>query len=141
MELRFVVNWVNFTPAAVIMRLEAMVEAESAYLSDRYKTSFTPLWMMARGGPNGVQLRVDDVGVFGLLSFPVPGEFIIRTALGHTVVARGNDDVVLGHDAGAHLGVWVLAPPGRQHGDTHEILVPTDIILSFHGNSPFLFVS
>ena len=38
---------VNFTPADAIIRLEARVAMESAYLSDRYSTSFTPLWIIA----------------------------------------------------------------------------------------------
>ena len=43
MDWRLVLSWRKVTPAAVSIRLEARVEGESAYLSDRYSTSFTPL--------------------------------------------------------------------------------------------------
>ena len=81
---------------------------------------------------NGVQLRVDHVGVLGVLAGPFPGEDVVGAALGHPVVAGGDDDVVLRDDAGAHLGVGVLAPPGRQHGNAHEIFVPGDVVLALH---------
>ena len=35
MDLRSVFSWVNFTPADSIIRLEARVDMESAYLSER----------------------------------------------------------------------------------------------------------
>ena len=47
LESRLGRSWVYLTPAEVSIRLEARVAMESEYLSDRYSTSFTPLWMMA----------------------------------------------------------------------------------------------
>lgn len=89
------------------------------------------------GVEDGVQLRVDHIGVLGLGPLPLPGVLVVGTALGHAVVARGNDDVVLGHDTGAHLGVGVLAPLCRQHGNAHKVFVPADIVLPFHNGPPF----
>ena len=42
-----VFNWVHLTPAAESIRLEARVVGVEPYLSDKYTTSFTPLWMIA----------------------------------------------------------------------------------------------
>ena len=49
----------------------------------------------AVGVENGVQLRMDHVRVLGLFAGAVPGEFVIGAALGHAVIAGGDDDVLL----------------------------------------------
>src|SRR5699024_8080426 len=40
-------------------------------------------------------------------------------------------------DAGAHLAVAVLGPHGRKQGNAHEILVPADIVSTFHPSTTF----
>jgi hypothetical protein len=44
--------------------------------------------------------------------------------------------IILRNNAGAYLGGRILAATGGQHGYTHKIFVPSNIILSFHRKTP-----
>ncbi|MPN38024.1 hypothetical protein SDC9_185547 [bioreactor metagenome] len=80
-----------------------------------------------------------DIGVFGFepITVAFPGNIIIADTDGKAVVADSDNLVVGIDDAGSHLGVRVLAAHGREDGYAHEILVPTDVILTLgHIGSP-----
>lgn len=87
-----------------------------------------------------VQFRVADIRVFGVeeLSLAFPGQLVIGTAPGKAVVADTDDLVLVVGDAGPHLSVGVLAALGGKQGHRHEVLVPGEVVLSFHRvSSPF----
>ena len=71
------------------------------------------------------------LGLIGRLRRPHPGEIVIVAALGESVIAHGQNLVILAYDAGANLGTGILGPhPGKQR-HAHEIFIPADVILSF----------
>ena len=81
-----------------------------------------------------VQLGVDNVLILGILALALPREQIVGAAVGKAVVAGGQDAPVLIDDARADLGVRILGALCRQKRDAHKILVPRDMVYSFHVN-------
>ena len=73
------------------------------------------------------------ITVLGVAALAFPWVVVVGAAVGKAVVARGQNDVVFVHNAGAHLCVGVLAALCRQQRHTHKIFVPADIISAFHG--------
>src|SRR5699024_7997414 len=59
-----------------------------------------------------------------------PGKFIIGTALGKTIVAHGQNLIVLADNTGAYLGAWILGPLGGKVSNPHKILIPCNIVFS-----------
>lgn len=58
---------------------------------------------------NGVQLRMDDIGILCLRTLALPRKDVVAAAAGQTVITGGENDVVRRDDAGADLRVRVLA--------------------------------
>ena len=125
----------HFLHAALNDGLGALVAGEQRHIDPAAPQ------VTAVGVQDGVQLRVDHIGILGHRAFPLPGKFVIGAALGHAVVAGGDDDIVLGHDAGAHLRAGVLAAHGCQHGNAHKIFVPADIIGALHSEFSLFCIS
>ena len=96
---------------------------------------------VAAGVQYRIELCVADIGVFCIkrISLALPRELVIVAAGGEAVIADGHYPVSVVYDAGAHLGVRILAPASREHRDPHKILVPRDIIASFRHFSPLRF--
>ena len=85
-----------------------------------------------------VQFGVADIRVlrFEPLSFALPGDEVVIHADGKSVVPDADDLVLATDDARPHLGVGVFAAHRRELGDSHEVLVPADIVLSLMHRAP-----
>ena len=122
----------DFPDAGLNDGFGALIAREEGYVER------SPLQRLAAGIEDGVEFRMDDVGVLGVFAGAFPWENIVGAILWKTVVSGGNDDVVLVHDAGTHLCVGVFAALCCQQGNPHEVFIPRNIICSFHSVcSPF----
>ena len=83
---------------------------------------------------DGIQFRVAYIEIFGIeiVAFALPRILVIGAALRHAVVADGKDPVLGAYDTCSDTRVGVFAPLRGKKGDSHEILVPGQIIGSFH---------
>lgn len=83
---------------------------------------------------DGIHFGVADVQVLRIerTAFALPRKLIVGTAARHAVVTDCKNTLFRTHNTGANLCAGILAPAGRQQCDAHEILIPADIIRSFH---------
>ena len=89
---------------------------------------------------DGIELCMTDKRIFCVqrLTVPAPGKGVVTAADGQAIVANRHDLIVLVDDAGSDLSMGVFAAHGRQDGNSHEILVPGDIVFTFrHGGLRF----
>ena len=129
----FIDNKKLLLDAALDDALGALVAGEKGHIHPR------PPQVAVGGIQNRVELGMADIHIFCLQRrpFPLPGHLVIAAAGRHTVLPQRKNLVFRADDAGAHLAVAVLGPHGRKQGNAHEILVPADIVSTFHPFTTF----
>jgi hypothetical protein len=75
-----------------------------------------------------------DIGIFGLKkgALTIPGQNIIGTTQRETVIANPDNFILVVGNAGPYLGVGIFGSLGGEEGDSHKILIPGEIVQSFH---------
>ena len=74
--------------------------------------------------------HIEILSVVRVLIHLIPREFIIGTAFRKSVVAHGQDLIVLTHDAGTYLRIRIFGAHRGKLRNSHEIFVPGNISVS-----------
>ena len=74
--------------------------------------------------------HIEIFSIIRILVHLIPRELVVGTTLRESVIAHGQDLIVLTHDARADLCVRVLGAHGRKLCNSHEILVPGNVSIS-----------
>ena len=108
-------------------RLRTFVTGEKTYVQHCARK------LLSTGVKNGVKLGVNHVLIlrFARALISVPGELVVRAALGKAVVACGENTLVSVDYTCANLGAGVFGSLRRKDCYAHKIFVPGNIILSF----------